>query len=1022
MGHNAKHRRAQPRPELRRRSLVCEQLEQRQLLAAGQLSWADTSQLTLSFPPDAVDVAGEPNRMFAKFDRLAPRAEWQTAVLRGFQTWLERSGSNVGVVPESGSWPMGTAGPRTQDRRFGDIRIAARPLADNVKAIAVAHDTVVSGTWGGDVLFNSRASFDSLEELYGIALHEAGHVFGLEHSDDPNSPMHIHGNPERKEPTEADWAEVQKVHGVRLPDGNEGSVGNDTLRTATPITLNLSPSDTRAATTSILFGDITTPDDVDVFSLRVPEVADGSFTIRLQTRRISLLAPHVTITDVSGVTVAESQSTRVGGATLQVRLDDATPGATYFVTVRAHADSPFAVGGYSLVTRFDGAIDVPVLEASRVNDVATLRVREFTQTQLQGFLTDAAFLVDAEESAVDNVLAAVNLPVDQRFELYSRYEAIGSITSRRDVDYYFFDGPQLHNDDGTDAAQDSDLTSTMHLSVRSLELGELVPDVVVLNGRSEPIATEILVNGGGEIVLEAPVLAGERYFIRVRAFDQGVASGLFDQGNYRVTLSFVEAPLELTTFARGQLGPDPVVVPPTKVEPAPVDPTGDSEQHGANHHATDAPPDGNDTFDDRHRFDDSQSLFVALPQLFHFVLSAGGSTERPEAVFATFFDDQDEVVHQLSARPQETRTTHSVLLLPGVYRVRMHAYALFGEPTPRLPFLLRGLSVSDPFAVDPPDPTGSFFLCPGEDELFCYPGGVETDDPFLFDDFLLSLPDIPDLELSELVATLLGDWWFWYWDQQGSAPPPLPIDDRYETPVDQILFANEAEGVLANDIFDDDANKSAILHEGPAHGMLTMLSNGSFDYVPSAGFAGSVNFEYYAFDFQRLSLATATVTIQVGDEPLVPGDVTGDAIVDAEDVDRLCRAITDGENGWLFDLNQDGFVNLDDHITLIDEILDTTAGDADLNGLFNSEDLVNLFIQNEYEDGIPDNSGWETGDWDCDHDFTTTDLVVAFQAGSYVQFALAVGGANHSLSMAIVAGAIAGHATRAYDDDDSSNE
>ncbi|MCA9211800.1 MAG: trypsin-like serine protease [Planctomycetales bacterium] len=60
-------------------------------------------------------------------------------------------------------------------------------------------------------------------------------------------------------------------------------------------------------------------------------------------------------------------------------------------------------------------------------------------------------------------------------------------------------------------------------------------------------------------------------------------------------------------------------------------------------------------------------------------------------------------------------------------------------------------------------------------------------------------------------------------------------------------------------------------------------------------------------------------------------------------------------------------------------------GDANLDGVFNSSDLVKLFQRGEFEDSIQGNSNWQDGDWDGDGDFTTRDLVLAFQYGSYEQ-------------------------------------
>lgn len=58
-------------------------------------------------------------------------------------------------------------------------------------------------------------------------------------------------------------------------------------------------------------------------------------------------------------------------------------------------------------------------------------------------------------------------------------------------------------------------------------------------------------------------------------------------------------------------------------------------------------------------------------------------------------------------------------------------------------------------------------------------------------------------------------------------------------------------------------------------------------------------------------------------------------------------------------------------------------GDANLDGVFNSSDLVQVFTYGEYEDEVIGNSSWESGDWNGDGDFGTGDLVAAFTTGNY---------------------------------------
>ena len=84
-----------------------------------------------------------------------------------------------------------------------------------------------------------------------------------------------------------------------------------------------------------------------------------------------------------------------------------------------------------------------------------------------------------------------------------------------------------------------------------------------------------------------------------------------------------------------------------------------------------------------------------------------------------------------------------------------------------------------------------------------------------------------------------------------------------------------------------------------------------------------------------------------------------------------------------FDLTGDGAVNQADRDELIVRILDTTFGDANLDRIFDSSDIVHVFQSGRYEDDAPLNAGWEQGDWDGDGEFGTSDLILAFQAGGY---------------------------------------
>ena len=128
--------------------------------------------------------------------------------------------------------------------------------------------------------------------------------------------------------------------------------------------------------------------------------------------------------------------------------------------------------------------------------------------------------------------------------------------------------------------------------------------------------------------------------------------------------------------------------------------------------------------------------------------------------------------------------------------------------------------------------------------------------------------------------------------------------------------------------------------------------------------------------------------LQFVEEPIsaqVSCDINQDSECNADDFDLLSTAIRAGLKDTLYDLDKNQLVNPEDRAAWVkdEEFMNTWFGDANLDGEFNSTDLVNVFQAAEYEDATPENSGWATGDWNGDQDFTSTDLVVAFQDGGY---------------------------------------
>ena len=106
---------------------------------------------------------------------------------------------------------------------------------------------------------------------------------------------------------------------------------------------------------------------------------------------------------------------------------------------------------------------------------------------------------------------------------------------------------------------------------------------------------------------------------------------------------------------------------------------------------------------------------------------------------------------------------------------------------------------------------------------------------------------------------------------------PDATNDSYTTDAGDELTV-PAAGVLANDTDVDGDALTAVLAAGPAHGRLTLNADGSYRYMPAAGFAGTDSFTYRAND-GTVSGNPATVAIRVK-AAVTAGQATGGGFVD----------------------------------------------------------------------------------------------------------------------------------------------
>ena len=616
-----------------------ESLEGRSLPAQFGVPWHHADHLTLSFVPDGTQVAGTPSDLFRTLDAQQSPAAWQQEILRAFQTWAVNADVNFALTSDGGE-PLGVPGPDQGDPRFGDIRIAAVPMASDVLSISVPHDPFLSGTWSGDILLNSAApSIGQADTLFPVLLHEVGHVLGLDDSPDPASVMFSNVNHQTTLAPE-DIAAVQAIYGPRSDDPFEGPQRNDTLATAA---LMPEPAGYDGTTPLLLFASISSLKDVDFYSLETPAGYEGPLTIRLQTAGVSLLAPHLTVIDGSGHVVGDVLSEADTGDTLQVHLPYVRPGESYVVEVRGATGDVFGIGEYVLAASFDARSTVG---PGAIDTLARQSYSYLSPDDIRAIFVDprdALFHVDAHTN--DTFATAEPLAAAGVYGSEAPDRLTASLSDATDVDVYHVETPDDLKGDGA-AGQ----ALVMTVTVRATEVNGIMPTVSVFDESRKLIPALVLAHGDGtETIQITDGQPDSDYFIRVSA---DPTSGKL-VGNYDLDVEYGHVPAAPTTFVDASPG-------------------GSSQPL-------------------------SYDLVVNEPQLFDFLLAATAGTGVPDAaVRMVLTDDHGRVVASRTAQAGATAGGDPVPLAPGVYQASFAILAPNFSPSSPIGFRLYGASLTDP--------------------------------------------------------------------------------------------------------------------------------------------------------------------------------------------------------------------------------------------------------------------------------------------------------------------------------------
>ena len=116
---------------------------------------------------------------------------------------------------------------------------------------------------------------------------------------------------------------------------------------------------------------------------------------------------------------------------------------------------------------------------------------------------------------------------------------------------------------------------------------------------------------------------------------------------------------------------------------------------------------------------------------------------------------------------------------------------------------------------------------------------------------------------------------------------------------------------------------------------------------------------------------------------MLKGDFNGNGQLDAADLDQLTAIVIQTTHALGFDLDGNLQVDQADRAVWISTLADTWFGDANLDGEFNSQDLVEVLQVGKYELMTASGATWSEGDWDGDQRFDSHDLVLAMADGGY---------------------------------------